>query len=176
MGTMPAQRIILLRHAEKPSDDAVINGVDAQGRPDANELSVRGWQRAGALLGLFAPGGSLGVPGSLFAERPTDAHPSRRCVSTLQPLADRLGLSLDVRFKRGEEAELAEALMQCQGTVLAAWDHRHLVEIARALPGAPGVEDWPEQCFDRLWIFSRDGAGWRFEDRPQDLLAGDTPK
>ena len=80
---MTAQRIILLRHAEKARPDEHIQGVDARGQPDANELSVRGWQRAGALAHFFAPGGGdLGVPDALFAGPPTAAHPSRRSVSS----------------------------------------------------------------------------------------------
>lgn len=170
---MPARTIILLRHAEKPGAEG---GVDIHGRPDDDELSVRGWQRAGALARLFAPGGGeLGVPGALFAERPCSAHPSRRCVSTLQPLAERLGLSLDLNFQRGEETDLAHALTRTEGLVLAAWDHRHLGKIADALLGSAGIAptDWPEQSFDRFWIFSREDLGWKFEDRPQRLLAGD---
>jgi hypothetical protein len=32
---------------------------------------------------------------------------------------------------------------------------------------------WPEGCFDRFWILTREGADWRFEQRPQRLLGGD---
>jgi len=41
---MPARKIMVLRHAEKPERD--VHGVDASGRQDSRELSVRGWQRA----------------------------------------------------------------------------------------------------------------------------------
>lgn len=174
---MTASRIILLRHAEKPDEEH--GGVDAHGHPDGDELSVRGWQRAGALARLFAPGGGgLGVPDALFAERPCAAHPSRRCISTLQPLADRLGLTLDQRFQRGEEVELAQALSGADGLALAAWDHRSLGRLARALLGdtAKGPPEWPPSCFDRFWILSRAGSGWQLEDVPQGLLAGDAPE
>lgn len=176
---MSTPRIILLRHAEKPSDDGRFRGVDASGRPDDNELSVRGWQRAGALAHFFAPGGGdLGVPDALLAGPPSAAHPSRRSISTLTPLAERLGQPLDVSHPRGHEAELARALAQHDGLVLVAWDHRGLCRIAEALVGATGVtpQQWPEQCFDRFWIFTRQGAGWQFEARPQRLLAGDDPR
>lgn len=177
MALMSTPRIILLRHAEKPGADGRDAGVDAHGQPDANQLSVRGWQRAGALARLFSPGGGdLGVPQALFAERPSPAHPSRRCISTLQVLAERLGRSPDQSFQRGEEADLAEALSRVDGLALVAWDHRHLGKIARTLLGgaADGPGEWPEDCFDRLWLFSREGgAAWQFEERSQDLLAGD---
>jgi hypothetical protein len=176
---MTAQRIILLRHAEKARPDEHIQGVDARGQPDANELSVRGWQRAGALAHFFAPGGGdLGVPDALFAGPPTAAHPSRRSVSTLQPLAQRLGRPLELGFQRGQEPELAEALTGRDGLVLVAWDHRGLNRIAQALMGdSPATpQPWPQDCFDRFWIFTRDGPRWQFVQRPQRLLAGDAYK
>jgi len=167
-------RLILLRHAEKPSPDGRIRGVDAAGRPDENELSVRGWQRAGALARLFAPGGGdFGVPQALFAGGPTAARPSRRSVSTLEPLARRLGLELDVSFERGREAELAAALARRDRLSLVAWDHRGLCRIAQALIGDRAPQRWPESCFDRFWLFTRAGADWQFEQRPQALLDGD---
>lgn len=46
---MPATKIMLIRHAEKPRDDGSVRGVAADGRQDPEELVVRGWQRSGAL-------------------------------------------------------------------------------------------------------------------------------
>jgi hypothetical protein len=166
--------VILLRHAEKASDDGRVKGVDARGAPDTNDLCVRGWQRAGALARFFAPGGGdLGVPQALFAGAPTEEHPSRRSISTLAPLAERLGLPLNMRLRRGQEAELAAAATGCDGPVLVAWDHRHLPALARAFTRASVPPQWPEGCFDRFWILTREGADWRFEQRPQRLLGGD---
>jgi len=171
------QSIILLRHAEKPGADGRVGGVDADGRADGHELSVRGWQRAGALARFFARGGGdLGVPDVLVAGPPSAAHPSRRSVSTLRPLAERLGLRLELDFPRGQEAALARELQHRDGGLaLVAWDHHGLVEIARALRphGADLPASWDEDCFDRFWIFSREEAGWRFQPRAQRLLAGD---
>jgi hypothetical protein len=169
-----AERLVLLRHADKASADGRIQAVDACGRPDADELSVRGWQRAGALARFFARGGGdLGVPAALFAGAPTPEHPSRRSISTLAPLAERLGLATDARFARGQEAEVARAATGRPGLVLIAWDHRHLPALARACGAAQVPDTWPDDCFDRFWILDRAGDGWRFEVRGQRLLAGD---
>ncbi|MCE4556057.1 hypothetical protein [Pelomonas cellulosilytica] len=167
-------KIILLRHAEKPSADGTVGGVDASGRPNDDDLSVRGWQRAGALARFFAPGGgSLGVPRALYASRPTAEHPSRRAVSTLQPLARWLGLPLNQSFTCGQEPALTQALATDEGVTLVAWDHRGLCRIAQALVGAAAPDHWPAGCFDRYWIFSRDADGWRLAPQPQQLLDGD---
>ena len=52
---MPATKIMIIRHAERPPDDGLIHGVNMSGTKDPEELTVRGWQRAGALVRFFAP-------------------------------------------------------------------------------------------------------------------------
>jgi hypothetical protein len=48
--------IILIRHAEKPlHTSGSPHGVNQQGQLDPHSLTVTGWIRAGALVGLFAP-------------------------------------------------------------------------------------------------------------------------
>ena len=44
---MPTKRIMVVRHGEKPNPDGSIQGVTEEGFADPDELSVRGWQRAG---------------------------------------------------------------------------------------------------------------------------------
>jgi hypothetical protein len=44
---------MVIRHTEKQDDAGVIAGVTIEGRPDSEDLTIRGWQRAGALVGLF---------------------------------------------------------------------------------------------------------------------------
>ena len=173
---MPARCIVLLRHAEKPTGDGRAKGVDARGEADDNELSVRGWQRAGALACFFAADrGELGVPDALFAGAPTREHPSRRSISTLEPLAQRLGLALETSFQRGCEPTLAHAAAQRDGLVLVAWDHRGLCSIANALMDSSQLtpQSWPDGCFDRFWVFHRQGTGWRYEEQAQRLLGRD---
>ena len=54
---MPAQKIMIIRHAEKPEHHGP-RGVDENGDEDKKSLTVRGWQRAGALVQFFAPSGN----------------------------------------------------------------------------------------------------------------------
>src|SRR4051794_27889179 len=55
-----APLIMIIRHAEKPLPSNRSRGITAGGRRDKRSLTVTGWQRAGALVELFAP--SRGVP------------------------------------------------------------------------------------------------------------------
>ena len=54
-GAMMCNKIMLIRHAERPSADKSVRGVTQEGVKNKEELTVRGWQRAGALVRFFAP-------------------------------------------------------------------------------------------------------------------------
>lgn len=170
------RHVMLIRHAEEPDQAPGILGVDEQGRPDAESLSVRGWQRAGALARLFAPCGGqppqpLARPASILAA--TDAGKSHRPLCTVLPLARLLGLQVDTRFgSEGEIAPLLDAVRASPGPVLLCWRHQALGGIAQALcGGAPRT--WDAARYDLVWVFERQGEGWRFTELPQRLLHGD---
>lgn len=172
---------MLIRHAEEPSGAAGELGVDERGRRDPEALSVRGWQRAGALVRLFNPPGGhpanepLARPVALYAA--TDAGKSRRPACTLQPLAQALGLTVNTRFgsERPLKSFIAE-LLASAGPVLVAWRHHALPELASALAGAQTTPPrWDPETFDRIWVLRRSDAdaAWTFDDLPQRLLGGD---
>jgi hypothetical protein len=41
---------MIIRHGEKPAGDGSDAGVSPEGNADAEDLTVRGWQRSGALV------------------------------------------------------------------------------------------------------------------------------
>ena len=178
---MPASRVMLIRHGEKPSADGSVVGVTFQGAQSADELSVRGWQRAGALTRFFAPSAGMSMspgivtPIHLFAPRPTPSAPSRRSGHTLAPLADLLGLTVQLDFSKGQEADLAAAIATLSGAVLVAWEHKALRAIGAALAGDDKLpQTWPDDRFDIVWSFEPLGEGWDFRQVPQLLLPGDS--
>ncbi len=178
---MPSQQIMLIRHGEKPSLDGSVLGVTVDGAPSSDELSVRGWQRAGALVRFFAPvngvtRAGIRTPEFLFAQGPTQHATSVRASHTLGPLADLLGTPISTKFSKGQEEQLAGALCALTAPVLVAWEHRAICVLANVLMGddqhTPGV--WPDDCFDVVWVFeSSDGNSWNFSQVPQLLLRGD---
>jgi broad specificity phosphatase PhoE len=93
------ERIVLIRHAEKPLGDGPPHGVTSDGVMDRESLTPRGWQRAGALVGAFtggrAPGIGLPPPALLVASKVRPESSSQRPLQTLQPLAERLGIAVD---------------------------------------------------------------------------------
>ena len=175
------QLIMIIRHAEKPDPSGSVQGTTSEGDPDKRSLTVRGWLRAGALVGLFAParGGppaGLRRPDTVYASS-YEGGRSRRSVQTVEPLADRLGLHVVRRYTAGDEAPLAEELAQRPGATVVSWHHTSIPKIARQLgevtPLPPPA--WPSDRFDVVWTFTREGPGWRFAQVPQLLLPGDLP-
>jgi len=179
---MPAIRIMIIRHAEKPGGKT--KGVNHAGAEDKEELIVRGWQRSGALVRLFDPRGGkffdrrLERPATIFASRAGVHSKSLRPQHTVHALANKLGLKLDLRFPKGEEDDLAAAAMAAKGPVLIAWEHEAIPKIANAIVGDVTTcpQRWKGTRFDLVWVFHRkkDGHRWRFAQVPQMLLPGDS--
>jgi hypothetical protein len=174
------QVIMIIRHAEKPKRSGNANAITPEGGYDKHSLTVAGWMRAGALAALFAPHSGeppagLHRPDAVYG--PTYEGRSKRSVQTVTPLAARLGLDIDTRYAAGDEARLAEELTTCPGATLVAWKHSGIPKIAEHLghvTPAPPLR-WPGSRYDVVWIFTRNGSGWRFAQIPQMLLPGDLP-
>jgi len=177
--------ISLIRHGEKQIGDALPQGVSVDGTPDPNSLTPRGWQRAGALVGLFvdrSPGGAppiLPTPDHLFASEVGPHSQSRRPAETLLPIAERLGMTITESFLQDQLDELAGALEACNGHVLVSWEHKRIPLIAsRLVADASTVPQvWPDDRYDLVWIIEPGpaGGGFRLRQVPQSLLAGDRP-
>ena len=177
-----AAKVMLIRHAEKPSEDGRIRGVNKDGSPDPDDLSVRGWQRAGALVRFFAPQNrsftnlALATPDVIFACAPNGHANSERSKHTVQALAESLNKSVDLRFEKGDSSELARAAAAIPGIVLIAWEHNTIPEIAADIAGNVSTcpKKWADSRFDLVWVLDRQtNAGWKFVEVPQMVLPGD---
>jgi len=180
---MPASKIMLIRHGEKPSDDGKFIGVAANGTQDREELIVRGWQRSGALVRLLAPRDRkfvdprLAQPSTIFASAIGKHSKSLRPQHTVLELSRALKLALDLRFAKGDEADLAKAAVAAAGPVLIAWEHEAIPEIANHILGNSTTcpQKWAGSRFDLVWVLDRrrTAPGWDFAQVPQMLFAGD---
>jgi hypothetical protein len=190
-----APTIMIIRHGEKPAGK--VAGVNEAGSKSDHDLSVRGWQRAGALACLFAPArgalqhGLLAKPAFIFASAAGDggtgSSRSRRSEETVMPLAERIGVAVDLRFSKGQEKALAEAAQACDGPVLIAWQHENISVIADFILGAQGAqilgaqmapESWPSDRFDLIFVLTLNALDGRysFAQVTQCLLAGDSER
>ncbi|MDF3288968.1 hypothetical protein [Streptomyces silvisoli] len=186
VGSGGPDMLMIIRHAEKPTGSGAPYGVTDAGEKDDKSLTIQGWSRAGALIGLFDPRDGDGHPAPprpglarptrIFAADPSSGG-SKRPKETVTPLAAALGTSLDLRFAKGQEAALAAALRSASGPTLVAWEHQSVAAIIAHLgpvtPKPPA--SWPGSRFDVVYVFNRHGDGWNFSQVPQLLLAGDSP-
>jgi hypothetical protein len=187
-----AQTLIVIRHAEKPDDQKQIPGINLLGEIDSSSLSVRGWQRAGALAVLFGPDGGRADyprPDVVIAANP-DVLPknhnlskliSKRPHQTIVPLCQRLEMKHVLDFGIGDEAEMLKVAYAKTGVVLICWEHYRIVEallpdIAKGqiIPGLP--TKWDDARFDVMLRFDRPlpDAPWTYRQLFPKLLAGDS--
>lgn len=182
---MPPSKIMIVRHAEKPTDPGVtpaIDGVAADGSQNPEELVVRGWQRSGGLVRLFAPRDGhfvdphLATPGTIFASGVGHHSSSLRPQHTVLELASVLGLTLGTDYKKDDFAQMTTAAMGTSGIVLIAWEHQDIPSIANQIVGNSTTvpQTWPGARFDVVWVFDAQGSGWAFSQVPQLLLSGDS--
>ncbi|MGI4745145.1 MAG: phosphoglycerate mutase family protein [Janthinobacterium lividum] len=172
---MPPNQILFIRHGEEHAE----TGITETGRPDEHSLTVRGWQRAGALVGLFGRDERSGLrPDAIYASSVAPGSESWRPGQTVAPLVAYLqahgGLFYNDAYGKNDiEALMADVLTR-SGTVLIAWEHSRIADCIAALPGAPETPGkWPSERYDLVWQFRRNGEGWIFREVPQLLLSGD---
>ncbi len=177
---MAPEKVMLIRHAEKPSEGGAVLGVDENGRADTSQLSVRGWQRAGALVRFFAPVAGetrqgIATPAAIFACKPHNSVMSVRPFSTVSPLASMLGITVNHDIGKSDEAALLDAVSSVSGAVLICWSHDPIPGIARKIAGdLPAIPaKWPAKRYDLVWVLDRTGEGWTFRQTGQLLLPGD---
>jgi broad specificity phosphatase PhoE len=174
----PASFVMLIRHAEKP--DGETDGVDARGREDESSLTPTGWDRAHRLVDLFDPAqGSprpgLARPATIYAAHANDEGEGQRTRETVAPLADRLRITTDTTFGKGDEEDLVEHVVTQPGPALISWQHGEIPAIAEAFPGVTPTppSEWPDDRFDVVWTFTKTADGWHFAQIPELVLPQD---
>ena len=113
--------VLIIRHGEKPGAGKP-HGVTADGKHDSDSLTVSGWVRAGGLIELLgptsrAPQAGLRRPDRIYGADPQGGQ-SKRSIQTVSPLAARLGIEVDTRYREGDEVHLAEEIRELSGTTL----------------------------------------------------------
>ena len=174
-------KIMLIRHGEKPVTPPP-NGVTEDGTQDEHSLVVRGWQRAGALVGFFSAPTRTGIaePRTIFASGttedpsiPADIAKSLRPQETVSALCRKMGLAAITAITVGDEERLIESIRSTSGPVLVSWEHKHIPSIAAGFMNNP--PDWGDR-FDAVWILDLQPDGsYKLSIVNQDLLDGDAP-
>ena len=176
---MPAAKIMLIRHAEKPNGDGG-PGLMPNGVENPRALTLTGWKRANALVGLFNPADGalprppLAKPMSLFASGSESLRPKQ----TIAPLATTLNLSIRT-FLKGQEPELVAAVKAAEDPVLISWQHEAIPEIATSSAAAPTAFRRVGRTivYDLVWVLDLQPSGaWSFAQVPELVMPGDSEK
>jgi hypothetical protein len=175
------QLVFIIRHGEKP--EGLARGINYMGRDFETSLTPRGWERAGALVGLFAPDGQpragYARPDALVSPGywPPDLNGSvdRRTFQTIQPLSELIGISPLLAFRETEGEQLVEWVRTTAAkVVLICWEHSHIPRLGKLLaPEATIPSRWPPDRFDVVWRFPRERSRYGFEQLPELLLHDD---
>ena len=186
--TKSPQQILIIRHAEKTGDEG-----------DAH-LSRRGKERAAVLDKLFFASKDrpdpFPRPDFIFAAR--NSKGSHRPVETVTPLAMKLKLPINETYESKlpdappaggkDKADSAPGMLALRDklfsdpkylgkTILVAWRHGSIPELAKTLKASKSPAKWEDEVFDRVWQITYDDQGHAtFLDRPQRLLPGDSEK
>jgi phosphohistidine phosphatase SixA len=160
--------VIIIRHAEKPDP-----GPDGEKDPN---LSPRGYERADALAKVIPE--HFPRPDFLLATMKSKG--SNRPVETITPLANALHEPIESTFKDDEFVQLAHAVLtdpKYSGkTVLIAWHHGKIPELAKALGVQDAPDKWNPDVFDRVWEITFQDNTPTWKDLPEDALPGDSQK
>ncbi|WP_296663076.1 histidine phosphatase family protein [Paraburkholderia sp.] len=167
------ETLVFVRHAEKPP-----TGL--------GQLSCKGLNRALALPAVIAA--KYGKPDAIYApdpgERKNDSGQPYyyvRPLATIEPTAIQFGLPVQTPYGFSQIGELGGTLIDpkwANRTVLVAWEHREIEELARQIVGAHGgaagdVPSWKSNDFDSIYVVRIDWSGGtpraRFSREHEDL-------
>jgi hypothetical protein len=153
----PAQ-IILIRHAEEPSD---------KHNP---HLSNSGVERAHRLVSFVTTDTLMtrfGLPVAVFATRTTQDGFGQRTQETVAPLAQQLHLPVRTPFLSKEYSELPGLILGTPGyagkTVLVCWTHSSLAQLAGALGVKPRPHNWKDTVYDHGYVITYAGKKAKLE-------------
>jgi hypothetical protein len=154
--------IMIIRHAEKTGE-----------KGDA-DLSKKGFERADALANVFPA--HFPRPDYLIAAK--ISKNSKRSYETITPLSKVLHEEIEAKYKDKEFDQLAHELLTdpkyTGKTVLIAFQHGKIPELAKAL-GAKDVPDkWADNVFNRVWELTYEKGAVTFKDLPENALPEDS--
>jgi hypothetical protein len=134
------------------------------------------------LADLFAPLQGTPRPGilkpmSIYAARSNNGGEGARTRETVAPLAQRLGITVNTSYGKGDETALIAEVASKLGPTLVCWQHGEIPAMAQAFgsvtPSPPG--EWPDNRYDLIWTFTATPHGWAFAQIPELVLPHDSP-
>ncbi|KAJ3318819.1 hypothetical protein HDV06_007000 [Boothiomyces sp. JEL0866] len=141
LSVVACQTIYFIRHGEKDADSG-------------DDLDAQGYKRATCLASAVFAGSkpAFKSPDTIIAQDP--AQHSHRSYETVEPLAKKLGITVQDGVDRDDVQGAVDLINQniSNGakTVLVAWEHQVLSDIASNF--ASDIPDYPGSHFDIIWV------------------------
>ena len=164
-----SKAVIIIRHAEKPSDKKEKN------------LDQKGYERAAALAPYFFGRDifkdlKISV---IFAQAPNKTDLSMRPIETVTPTSKLLDLPINKDFTHDKVQQMVDFIntdKSCNNkVVLVCWEHHEIFEIASLFGIDKHKKKWHGDVFDRTLIINFSGNKIsQYRDLPQKLLFGDS--
>jgi hypothetical protein len=135
------ERVVIMRHAEKPDSEK------------DNNLAFAGYTRASNLPPYITS--QYGRPDYIFVA--ADSKHSSRCTQTALPLSRAVGVPLSDSFRDEDYEKLAQALTQdpqFKGKlIVVVWHHEKLPALVHALGAKDGSfpNKWKSSVYNQIW-------------------------
>jgi hypothetical protein len=142
--------IMLIRNCEK--EGPFTTDFEAN-----RHCSFEGYQRAQFLPTLF--GTRWPIPSKLYAlSGGRKGHKNFREIEILEPLAHKIGLTINSKYSTKHTQRIAEDIFQelrsgrlCGKLTVFAWKHSHLPVLAHALGWKDSPSHYPSKTYDQVW-------------------------
>ncbi|ORX82432.1 hypothetical protein BCR32DRAFT_178465, partial [Anaeromyces robustus] len=135
----------IIRHGEKLNDEVT-------------DLSPKGKARAYCLINVFGNNGTYATPEKIFAQSPSEKKQSTRPRDTVTPLADALGLEVDLSYTSGQVKKLSNDITdESENIVLISWSNDNIKEISEKI-GIENPPEWDNDVFDEIWMIHDDST------------------
>ncbi|KAL4733924.1 hypothetical protein BDV11DRAFT_213296 [Aspergillus similis] len=130
--------VYLIRHGEKPDDGST-------------GLSTQGEDRAQCLRQVFGASSGYDI-GCIMAMTPKDDGKRDRPYLTVLPLAEELGLDVDISCDRDDPECVKDVVdnFDGDGNILICWEHDALTDIVEEL-GDDDAPEYPDDRYDLIW-------------------------
>ncbi|MGA3066112.1 MAG: hypothetical protein ABSF29_04610 [Tepidisphaeraceae bacterium] len=105
---------------------------------------------------------------------------SNRPVETITPLSKAIKESIDSTFDAKDVAGVSHFLLTdpkfAGKTILIAWHHEKIPELAKDLGVTNAPSDWNSDVYDRVWEITYTNGVPAWQNLPESALPGDSTK
>lgn len=136
------QKIVLMRHAEKPSD--------------GDNLSCQGLNRSFALPKVL--NAKIGIPDHVYIPSIKNSQTTKhvRMLQTITPFAVQYNLKINSEYNENEIKKVLKDIKNKRGTILIVWSHSELPDFAKKI-GVKKAVKWDKNDFDSIWLIQNNG-------------------